>query len=149
MIPANGALGASADRDRPERRRQGIIGQKPVGQKIALSEKDLQNLGGLEGADHAGNHPQDPRLGTGGNRSGGRWLPEEAPIAGRFSGQDGQDLTNESQYSSMDEGFSGDDRQIVDQELGREDIRFRDGLDTKIQPGDEVSIIPAIAGGAK
>lgn len=28
-----------------------------------------------------------------------------------------------------------------------EDIRFLDGLDTALQPGDELDIVPAIAGG--
>lgn len=28
-----------------------------------------------------------------------------------------------------------------------EDIRFLDGLDTKTKPGDELSIVPAVAGG--
>src|SRR5688572_25841271 len=32
--------------------------------------------------------------------------------------------------------------------VGDEDIRFLDGLDTKLESGVEVSIIPAIAGGA-
>jgi len=32
--------------------------------------------------------------------------------------------------------------------VGDEDIRFLDGLDTKLENGVEVSIIPAIAGGA-
>jgi sulfur-carrier protein len=33
--------------------------------------------------------------------------------------------------------------------VGDEDIRFLDGLDTKLENGVEVSIIPAIAGGAR
>ena len=31
--------------------------------------------------------------------------------------------------------------------LGDEDVRFLNGLDTQLQSGDELSIIPAIAGG--
>lgn len=38
-------------------------------------------------------------------------------------------------------------RRFVNVYLGDEDVRFLDGLDTKLQPGDELSIIPAIAGG--
>ena len=30
-----------------------------------------------------------------------------------------------------------------------EDIRFLDGLDTQLKDGDEVSIVPAVAGGAQ
>lgn len=32
--------------------------------------------------------------------------------------------------------------------VGEEDIRFLDGLDTKLDSGVEVSIVPAIAGGS-
>jgi molybdopterin converting factor small subunit len=31
--------------------------------------------------------------------------------------------------------------------VGEEDIRFLEGLDTKIPEGEQVSIIPAVAGG--
>ena len=43
---------------------------------------------------------------------------------------------------------SGDLRRFVNVYVGEEDIRFMDGLDTKISEGDQVSIIPAVAGGA-
>jgi sulfur-carrier protein len=31
--------------------------------------------------------------------------------------------------------------------VGGEDIRFLDGLDTAVEDGDEVTILPAVAGG--
>jgi molybdopterin synthase sulfur carrier subunit len=31
--------------------------------------------------------------------------------------------------------------------VGGEDIRFLDGLDTSVEDGDEVTILPAVAGG--
>jgi MoaD family protein len=39
-------------------------------------------------------------------------------------------------------------RRFVNIYLGGEDIRFLDGLDTPIDDGDEVTILPAVAGGA-
>ena len=42
---------------------------------------------------------------------------------------------------------SGQVRRFVNVFVSDEDIRFLDNLDTPIKPGDEVSIIPAIAGG--
>ena len=39
-------------------------------------------------------------------------------------------------------------RRFVNIYLGEEDIRFLDGLDTKLNGKDEISIVPAIAGGA-
>lgn len=38
-------------------------------------------------------------------------------------------------------------RRFVNIYVGDEDIRFLDGLDTKLDSGTEISIVPAIAGG--
>jgi molybdopterin converting factor small subunit len=38
-------------------------------------------------------------------------------------------------------------RRFVNIYVGDEDIRFLDGLDTRLQGGEEISIVPAIAGG--
>jgi len=42
---------------------------------------------------------------------------------------------------------SGNLRQFVNVYLNDEDVRFGGGLDVKLAPKDEVSIIPAVAGG--
>ncbi len=41
----------------------------------------------------------------------------------------------------------GDLRRFVNVYVGGEDIRFLSGLDTEITDGDEVTILPAVAGG--
>ncbi|HTX47736.1 MAG TPA: ubiquitin-like small modifier protein 1 [Solirubrobacteraceae bacterium] len=38
-------------------------------------------------------------------------------------------------------------RRFVNVYVGGEDIRFLDGLDTPVKDGDEVTILPAVAGG--
>lgn len=38
-------------------------------------------------------------------------------------------------------------RRFVNLYVGEEDIRFLEGLDTKLSGGEELSIVPAIAGG--
>lgn len=38
-------------------------------------------------------------------------------------------------------------RRFVNIYVGDEDIRFLDGLDTALKSGEEISIVPAIAGG--
>ena len=38
-------------------------------------------------------------------------------------------------------------RRFVNIYIGGEDIRFLDGLDTPVSDGDEVTILPAVAGG--
>jgi molybdopterin synthase sulfur carrier subunit len=41
----------------------------------------------------------------------------------------------------------GDLRRFVNVFVADEDIRFLDGVDTAVEPGQTVSIIPAVAGG--
>ncbi len=38
-------------------------------------------------------------------------------------------------------------RRFVNLYVGEEDIRFLDGVSTELKDGDEVSVVPAIAGG--
>ena len=57
----------------------------------------------------------------------------------------------EGTYSGMrerlvDEG--GELRRFVNLFVNGEDIRFLQGLETTLKEGDEVSIVPAVAGGA-
>jgi molybdopterin synthase sulfur carrier subunit len=42
---------------------------------------------------------------------------------------------------------SGELRRFVNVYVSGEDIRFQDGLETPISDGDEVTILPAVAGG--
>jgi len=42
----------------------------------------------------------------------------------------------------------GDLRRFVNVYVGGEDIRFLEGLETAVEDGDEVTILPAVAGGS-
>lgn len=55
----------------------------------------------------------------------------------------------ESKYPGLKERIVDDKgvRRFVNVYLGDEDIRFLDGLDTALEDGAELSIVPAIAGG--
>jgi sulfur-carrier protein len=55
------------------------------------------------------------------------------------------------EHGELRERLSGDEgglRRFVNVYLGGEDIRFLDGLETPISDGDEVTILPAVAGGS-
>jgi molybdopterin synthase sulfur carrier subunit len=57
----------------------------------------------------------------------------------------------ESQFAGIKERIceeNGTPRRFINIYLNEEDIRFLEGEKTKIKDGDEISIIPAIAGGA-
>ena len=43
---------------------------------------------------------------------------------------------------------TGELRRFVNVYVNGEDVRFLDGLQTRIEPGAEVSIVPAVAGGS-
>jgi sulfur-carrier protein len=43
---------------------------------------------------------------------------------------------------------NGELRRFVNVYVGGEDIRFGDGLDTPLGDGDEITILPAVAGGS-
>ena len=57
----------------------------------------------------------------------------------------------ESQFAGIKERIcdeSGAPRRFINIYLNEEDIRFLEGESTAVKDGDEISIIPAIAGGA-
>lgn len=56
----------------------------------------------------------------------------------------------DEQYPGMKERLldeNGQLRYFVNLYLNNEDVRFLDGLKTVVKSGDEVSIVPAVAGG--
>jgi len=58
----------------------------------------------------------------------------------------------ESQFAGIKERIceeNGTPRRFINIYLNEEDIRFLEGEKTQIKDGDEISIIPAIAGGAR
>ena len=58
----------------------------------------------------------------------------------------------ETQFNGIKERIceeSGAPRRFINIYLNEEDIRFLDGENTAVKNGDEVSIIPAIAGGVR
>ena len=64
-----------------------------------------------------------------------------------------QDLVTglESEFPGMRERLcddTGELRRFVNIYVNGEDVRFLEGLTTSISDGDEVSIVPAVAGGA-
>ena len=53
----------------------------------------------------------------------------------------------EKKSEDHDSSDDGELRRFVNVYLKGEDIRFLDGLDTRVADGDEVTILPAVAGG--
>lgn len=56
----------------------------------------------------------------------------------------------ESTYPGLKERIcdeQGEIRRFVNIYINGEDVRFLSGLETSLKPGDEVSIVPAVAGG--
>jgi sulfur-carrier protein len=58
----------------------------------------------------------------------------------------------ESQFSGIKDRIceeNGSPRRFINIYVNEEDIRFLDGEKTAVKEGDEISIIPAIAGGSR
>ena len=73
----------------------------------------------------------------------------EVQAKGQDVGQMIEDL--ERQYPGMRERLceeSGELRRFLNIYVNQEDVRFLSGRETVLKDGDEVSIVPAIAGGA-
>jgi molybdopterin synthase sulfur carrier subunit len=73
---------------------------------------------------------------------------EEVNAAGGTVGQIVEDL--ERQFSGIKEKLcdeQGQVRRFVNLYLNGDDIRFLENLDTAVKDSDELSIVPAIAGG--
>ncbi len=74
---------------------------------------------------------------------------EEVSAAGATVGEVIADL--EKRYPGLKERICDDSgalRRFVNVFVRDEDIRFQQNLDTPVKDGDELSIVPAIAGGA-
>lgn len=71
----------------------------------------------------------------------------QVSVSGATVGAALDDLT--TQYPELRPHLYEDDklRNFVNVFLGDEDVRFLDGLDTEIDEGDNLRIIPSIAGG--
>jgi molybdopterin synthase sulfur carrier subunit len=74
---------------------------------------------------------------------------EAVDVSGTTAGEVLQNLAE--QYPDLREKLftdEGDVRRFVNVFANDRDIRFQDGTDTEVDDGDEMSIVPAIAGGA-
>ncbi len=72
----------------------------------------------------------------------------EAAVSGTTVGEVLDDLY--AQHGELRDRIAGDDgelRRFVNVYVKGEDIRFLDGLATPVADGDEVTILPAVAGG--
>jgi molybdopterin synthase sulfur carrier subunit len=72
---------------------------------------------------------------------------DEVTASGQTVGEVIEDL--ERKYPGIRERLLDDKgvRRFVNIYVGEEDVRFLEGLRTALKPGDQISIVPAIAGG--
>ena len=84
------------------------------------------------------------------------------PLRRMTGGKDKVDVESGNLSAMVDElegSYPGMKDRLIDEEgelryfvniyLNGEDVRFLDGLDTAMSSGDEVSIVPAVAGGTR
>ncbi len=81
-----------------------------------------------------------------------RKLTGERDVVSADGGGNLQEIINglDQEYPGLKERIcdeSGEIRRFVNVYVNGEDVRFLSGLETPIKAGDEVSIVPAVAGG--
>ncbi|MGE3075400.1 MAG: ubiquitin-like small modifier protein 1 [Dehalococcoidia bacterium] len=79
-------------------------------------------------------------------------------LTGNLSKVSGDGATLESLVSNLESSYPGMRERVMDESgqmrrfvniyVNGEDVRFMDGLGTALKDGDEISIVPAVAGGA-
>ncbi|MGE0599715.1 MAG: ubiquitin-like small modifier protein 1 [Dehalococcoidia bacterium] len=79
-------------------------------------------------------------------------------LTGNLSKVSGDGATLESLVSNLESSYPGMRERVMDESgqmrrfvniyVNGEDVRFMDGLSTALKDGDEISIVPAVAGGA-
>ena len=81
VLAAEGALGIAPQLEFAELHVERVEQEQAVEERGAFAEDELQNLGGLDEADHAGQHAQHAALGAARDGAGRRGLRIEAAIA--------------------------------------------------------------------
>ena len=81
VLAAEGALGVAPELEFAELHVQRVEQEQAVEERSALAEDELQNLGGLDEADDAGQHAEHAALGAARDRAGRRRFGIEAAIA--------------------------------------------------------------------
>jgi molybdopterin synthase sulfur carrier subunit len=79
-----------------------------------------------------------------------RKLTNEQDIVEGSAARRRDDRRPETSYPGLKERLcdeTGDLRRFVNVYVNGEDVRFADGVATRLNGGDEVSIVPAVAGG--
>lgn len=72
---------------------------------------------------------------------------DEVKAAGKTVGEIIEDL--EKRHPGLKDRLLDEKgvRRFINIYVGEEDVRFTGGLSTELEPGDQISIVPAIAGG--
>ena len=73
--------------------------------------------------------------------------PSVASTAARWGRRSRRSTPSTASCAAASSDDGGGLRRFVNVYIGGEDIRFLDGLDTPVSDGDELTILPAVAGG--
>ena len=121
LLAADGAVRIPADLHFLEVHVQGVVEQQTPDQRIALAGDQLDGLGGLDRADHAGQHPEDAALGAARHGAGGRRGGEQAAVARRLLARhEHRGLSLELVDRSVDQRLAQELRGVVHEVTHRE-----------------------------
>jgi hypothetical protein len=102
---ADGAVGILAELEFAEAHAQRVDQQQAADEGLALAEDKLDDLGGLDDADKAGEYAKHSTLGAGGHEARRRRLRIEAAVAGAILGGEDAGLALEAEDRSVGIGL--------------------------------------------
>ena len=113
--PQTGQSGFFLQLELAEAHGERVDEQKAADERLALAEDELDDLGGLNDADQAGQDAQHAALGAAWNHAGRRRLGIEAAIAGALARGKDAGLAFEAEDRPVDVGLAQQHAGIVDQ----------------------------------
>ena len=117
---AGGAVGVLAQLERAEVHAERVDQQQAADERVADAEDELDDFGGLDDADEAGENAEHAAFRAGGDEAGRRRLGIEAAVAGACLGGEDAGLAFEAEDGAVGVGLAGEDAGVVDQVAGLE-----------------------------
>lgn len=121
MVAADGALGIATELELAELHVEGVEEHEASGEGGAFADGELQNFGGLDAADDAGEDAEDAAFSAAGNHAGWRGFGIEAAVTRSAEVRcEDAGLAIESENGTVDVGFLEENAGVVGEITSRE-----------------------------
>ena len=119
VVAADRTVRVLAELQLAETHPQRVVDQKAADERLADPHDQLDRLGGLDGAYHAGQDPEHAALGAARHEAGRRRLGVQAAVARAVLGAEDRGLPLEAEDAAVGVRYAEDHAGVVDQIAGR------------------------------